>query len=79
MSDSPSSAEVVLRVRNDLAADLNLVLEPWGEIHPLRPGETRTVTYRGDPAPRLSLDVGTTEIKIWAEGPGTFELGDLAS
>lgn len=66
--------------RNDFATELNLVLEPWGEIHPLRPGERRTLTltYRGDPAPRLSLDVGMTEIKIWAEGPGTFELGDPA-
>jgi hypothetical protein len=51
-----------------------LVLEPLGEVHPLAPGKHRIVWYRGDPEPRLAIDYGDDEIKIWEEGPGELEL-----
>jgi hypothetical protein len=50
------------------------VLEPLGEVHPLAPGKHRIVWYRGDPEPRLAIDYGDDEIKIWEEGPGELEL-----
>lgn len=70
VSPAGGHAPVQLYVTNDFAEAMRLVLEPWGEIYVLLPGERRLVTYLGDPAPRLSVDVGRGEMKIWAEGPG---------
>ncbi len=40
----------------------------------LDPGESRTVIYEGDPEPRLSLDLGESEAKVWEEGSGTLTI-----
>ena len=74
--DTPAQpAAVTLLVTNRSSVPQRLVLEPTGEVYTLEPGERRTVTYGGDPDPRLSIDLGDGETKIWEEGPGTLTLG----
>lgn len=68
-------ATVTLMVTNGSSVRQQLVLEPAGEVYELDPGETKTVTYAGDPQPRLSIDIGSGETKIWEEGSGTLALG----
>lgn len=68
-------ATVTLMVTNRSSVRQRLVLEPTGEIHTLEPGESRTVIYAGDPDPRLSIDLGDGETKMWEEGSGTLTLG----
>jgi hypothetical protein len=65
---------VTLVVANRSSEPRTLVLEPAGEIYVLEPGDTRTLIYVGDVEPRLSIDLGEGETKIWAEGPGTLTL-----
>jgi hypothetical protein len=65
---------VALTVSTESSREVALVLEPLGEVHPLAPGRHRIVWYRGDPEPRLAIDYGDDEIKIWEEGPGELEL-----
>jgi hypothetical protein len=67
-------AAVNLVVTNRSSEPQTLVLEPLGEMYALEPGQTRTVFYVGDPEPRLSIDLGDGETKIWAEGSGWLTL-----
>ena len=69
-----NQAPVKLTVTNRSSGQVDLVLEPAGEVYPMQPGQTRVVQYIGDPAPKLSIDVHHGEIKIWEEGDGTLEL-----
>lgn len=79
MSTSSSTPPTVtMGVRNGSGVAINVVLEPWGEIHSLQPGETRTLSYEGDPEPSLTIDLGETEIKVWAEGDGVLAIGPTA-
>jgi hypothetical protein len=68
------AAVVRLMVTNYSSGAFALVLEPFGEVYRIQPGETRVVRYGGDPAPRLSIDLHDGETKIWQEGPGRLEL-----
>ena len=68
-------AAVSLIVTNRSSARQRLVLKPIGDIYPLEPGEQRRVTCAGDPDPRLSIDIGDGETKIWEEGSGTLAIG----
>lgn len=74
-----SRQSVQLIVTNRSGRAINVVLEPWGEIHPLGAETQRLVTYTGDPNPKLTVDVGNGQITIWAEGPGSFEVDRHAS
>jgi hypothetical protein len=65
-------ASVTFTVTNRSSVQQTVVLEPTGEIYMLEPGESRRVTYAGDPHPHLSIDLGDGETKIWEEGPGTL-------
>jgi hypothetical protein len=67
-------AAVKLVVTNRRSARTTIVLEPAGEVYQLDPGESRVVVYDGDPEPRLSVDLGEGETKIWEEGPGRLAL-----
>jgi hypothetical protein len=74
--DAPAQPGAVsVLVTNRSSQVQRLVLEPTGEVYTLEPGERRTVTYAGDHDPRLSIDLGDGEMKIWEEGPGTLTLG----
>jgi hypothetical protein len=79
MTDAPANARVTIVVRNNSAEPVDLVLEPWGRIYTLQPGEPRTISYEGDPNPTLSLDVAAHEVKIWAEGHGELSLSEPAT
>ena len=65
---------VRLLVSNETGTPTNLVLEPWGEIVRLEPGETRDIVYRGDSEPRIAIQSGPGELKLWAEGDGVFDV-----
>ena len=69
-----SEPYVRLVVTNRSAEAVSLVLEPAGEIYSLAPGQSRSVRYVGDPAPRLAIDIGDAETKIWEEGDGVLEI-----
>ncbi|MFX8672508.1 hypothetical protein ABTM23_19765, partial [Acinetobacter baumannii] len=58
------------------ADPVDLVLEPWGRVYSLQPGEPRMIGYAGDLEPQLSLEVAPGEIKVWAEGAGELTLTD---
>lgn len=68
--------EIRLTVVNESGREVSLVLEPLGEVYPLVAGQRQDVVYRGDPDPRLTIDYGNDEIKIWEEGPGELEAVD---
>lgn len=68
-----------LLVTNDTDRPLDLVLEPWGEEHPLPPGTEKTVLYLDASTEQyFSVVVEQTRIQVWAdgEGPGTLEVSD---
>ncbi len=70
---------VKIFVRNSFEESVDLVLEPWGRVYRLEPGEPCTIVYDGDPQPGLSVDLTPGEIKIWAEGNGDLILVDPAA
>ncbi len=67
-------ADVLLMVVNASEREVALVLEPRGEVYPMAPGQRRDVVYHGDRRPRLTIDYGEAEIKIWEEGPGELDV-----
>jgi hypothetical protein len=69
-----SDPHVRLVVTNHSAAAISLVLEPAGEIYSLASEQFRSVRDVGDLAPRLAIDIGDAETKIWAEGDGVLEI-----
>jgi hypothetical protein len=75
MPESRNSV-VQFNVTNRSPVRVNLVLEPTGEIYALEPDQTRIVKYAGDPQPRVSIDFGENEIKLWEEGPGSLTVDD---
>lgn len=59
-----------LKIQNRSDRTVDLVLEPWGEVYPIEPGQDRGVTRTGDSLTELTIEVSATEIKLWEEGKG---------
>jgi hypothetical protein len=70
----PKRPDVQLTVSNESSRSVALVLEPLGEVYSLGPGAKQAVWYRGDPQPRLTIEYGEDEIKLWEEGPGELQV-----
>lgn len=67
---------VKLIVRNVAGKPIDVVLEPFGEIHQLAAGTEKIVTYAGDPRPTLAIDAGDDDLTLYAEGPGTLDVDE---
>lgn len=66
--------EFTIRVNNDSSWISTIVLEPWGEIFPIGPGETRIVQRTGKGSAAVTIDVNDRELKIWEEGDGLLRM-----
>ena len=73
MSDEPGRV-VTFRVTNSSKREIDLVLEPLGEVYVLAAGASRNVLFSVDAAPALTIDVNADEIKIWEESTGQLEI-----
>lgn len=65
---------VRIAVNNGSSVPVDLILEPWGDVHRLESGQHRVVRRTGDPPCEVAVDVGDGRLTIWEEGSGTLEL-----
>jgi hypothetical protein len=57
---------------NESGSRQQIVLEPWGEVHELKPGDQLGVEYNG--GRRMTIDLTPTGVTIWAEDRGTLDV-----
>lgn len=65
-----------LRVRNSRKHIVSFVLEPWGEIYPMRPDAVYEVWAEGPPGDTLEVETGDDHITVYGWPGSTLWVRD---
>lgn len=64
---------MTVKITNDSPKETTLVLEPWGDLRQIAPGESKIVRRTGGSGESLEITLSENEIKIWEEGSGELD------
>ncbi len=78
MTNSPTPEtdyrRLAMTVRNSRDREIGFVLEPWGEVYALQPGDVLQLEFDGPSDGEPEVDVEEEAITVWGWSGSTVEL-----